>query len=91
MTSTTTWTRSSSWAGTPAIIDRAIVRAARLMLICAGLALCTAALAEQKKAGNGAASLAGDWEYTINGPVKMILHLQVGADGALTGTIDTPK
>jgi hypothetical protein len=73
------------------MIDRAIVRAARLMLICAGLALCTAALAEQKKAGNGAASLAGDWEYTINGPVKMILHLQVGADGALTGTIDTPE
>jgi len=73
------------------MIDRAISRAARLMLICAALALCSAALAEQKKAGNGAASLAGDWEYVINGPVKMVLHLQVGADGALAGTIDTPE
>src|SRR6202021_3229477 len=73
------------------MIDRAISRAARWILICAVLAPCTAALAEQKKAGNGAASLAGDWEYVINGPVKMVLHLQVGADGALTGTIDTPE
>jgi hypothetical protein len=72
------------------MIDRVIARVARLMLICAGLALCTAALAEQKKAGNDAASLAGDWEYDINGPVKMVLHLEVGANGALAGTIDTP-
>src|ERR1700723_682707 len=73
------------------MIDRAISRAARWILICAVLAPCTAAPAEQKKAGNDAASLAGDWEYTINGPVKMVLHLQVGADDALAGTIDTPE
>jgi hypothetical protein len=70
--------------------DRAIARIARLMLISAALGICTSAVAEQKKAGNDAASLAGDWEYAINGPVKMVLHLEVGADGALAGSIDTP-
>ena len=72
------------------MIHRAIARAARFTLICVGLAVYTTAPAEQKRAGNDAASLAGDWEYTINGPVKMVLHLQVGADGGLAGTIDTP-
>jgi hypothetical protein len=35
-------------------------------------------------------SLAGDWEYVLNGPLKMELHLHVDAAGAMTGSIDTP-
>jgi hypothetical protein len=35
-------------------------------------------------------SLAGDWEYVVNPPLKLVLHLRVDASGALSGTVDTP-
>jgi hypothetical protein len=35
-------------------------------------------------------SLAGDWEYVLNPPLKMVLHLRVDATGAMSGTVDTP-
>lgn len=70
----------------------AIARAAALTLICGGFVLSTTAMSQSKaSSGHDAASLAGDWEYSINGPVKMLLHLRIGADGAWVGTIDAPS
>ena len=37
-----------------------------------------------------AQSLAGDWEYSLNGPQKLVLHLRTGPGGALVGSVDTP-
>jgi hypothetical protein len=74
------------------MIDCAIARTPRCLLFCLGLAICAAAPAadQQKKPGNDAVSVTGDWEYVLNGPLKLQLHLKVGADGALAGSIDTP-
>jgi hypothetical protein len=48
------------------------------------------AISGQAAAAVTAQSLAGDWEYVINPPIKLELHLHVDASGALTGTVVTP-
>ncbi len=35
-------------------------------------------------------SLVGDWEYVVSPPLKLVLHLQLDASGALSGSVDTP-
>jgi hypothetical protein len=35
-------------------------------------------------------SLAGDWDSAVGPSVKLVLHLDVSADGTLSGTIDAP-
>jgi hypothetical protein len=58
------------------------------------LALCSTGFAAvvyvQSTAAVSPQSLAGDWEYAISPPLKLVLHLQVDASGALTGSVDTP-
>lgn len=35
-------------------------------------------------------ALAGDWEYVVNPPLKLVLHIHVAAGGAMSGTVDVP-
>jgi hypothetical protein len=67
--------------------NRANLLIVGIAVICAMVAS-TAAEADTQKVT--AHSLAGDWEYTINPPLKLVLHLQVDASGAISGSIDTP-
>ena len=48
------------------------------------------AVSGQAATAVSAQSLAGDWEYVINPPMKLELHLRVDASGALAGTVETP-
>lgn len=70
------------------MINLSIIRIAGRLLSITALAMCASTPAD---ADSNAQALAGDWEYVISGPIKMQLHLKTGADGALTGTIDTTE
>jgi len=48
------------------------------------------ALAQSASQNPTPQSLAGDWEYSVSGPLKLVMHLSVDAGGALAGSIDTP-
>ncbi|HEY1889539.1 MAG TPA: hypothetical protein VGG63_03995 [Steroidobacteraceae bacterium] len=49
-----------------------------------------ATAAGQTAPSASARTLAGDWEYVVNPPLKLLLHLHVSADGAMSGTVDIP-
>jgi len=66
----------------------AFASALPLALCCAGLAASSSVRASPQALTPQ--SLAGDWEYAVNGPFKLILHLSTDASGALSGAIDTP-
>jgi hypothetical protein len=57
-----------------------------LVAFCCG----AGAAAGQSAPAMTAQSLAGDWEYVVSPPLKLVLHLRVDAGGALSGTVDTP-
>lgn len=66
----------------------------RLVALQAVVLFCVTAaprvLAQATPQGTTPQSLVGDWEYVVNGNLKLVLHLSVDANGVFRGIIDAP-